>query len=215
MKHALSTSTVTALAAIALSLLFATLTGCANDQIARKSANFGVGVIGEMEVSLTEFRQAEAESAKARQVSLKSQHALAKSAMNMLAQSSRSRELAGDSQAQATTQKLLLLADTMKDDLAALEEFDRLNSELNTALVSPLPSTKAATAEAQETLAALGAAVPAKDQYTDVRSYISAVRETVKVNRQKLKEARAATPPDVDSDASSSAVTTTATTTTR
>lgn len=209
MKNALTTSTVTTLTAIALSLSFASLTGCATNQTARKSANFGVGVIGEMEASLTEFRQAEAESTKARQVSLKSQHTLAKSAMNMLEQSSRSRELAGDSQAQATTQKLLRLADTMKEDLAALEESERLNSELNSALVSPLPSTKEATAEAQKTLAELGAAVPAKDQYTDVRSYISAVRETVKVNRQKLKEARAATPPDADNDASAITTTTT------
>ena len=57
------------------------LTGCSTTPVARDSANFGVGVIGEMEVALTDFRTSETESYNARQASLRDQHSLAKKAL--------------------------------------------------------------------------------------------------------------------------------------
>ncbi|MRW89550.1 hypothetical protein GJ699_06095 [Duganella sp. FT80W] len=166
------------------------LTGCSTPHIAQQSANFGVGVIGEMEAALSDFRTSELESYKARQDSLKEQHKLAKSALASLANSSRMRESAGDYQAQSITQKLLANANAVATDEAALTAADNLQDQTVTALVTTLPSTKKATEDAQKSLAALGAGLSGKEHYSDIHLFVTTLKETVKTNKEKIAEAK-------------------------
>lgn len=172
------------------------LAGCTTTPVARESANFGVGVIGEMEVALADFRNSETEAYKARQASLRDQHRLARKAMASMANSSRMRESAGDSQAQMVTRKLVDNSDAMAADQATLIEGDKLGDETIAALVTPLPNTRHATEEAQKAMALLGANLSAKAQYDTARSFIIVVKDTVSSNKAKIADAKKAAETD-------------------
>lgn len=168
------------------------LAGCTTTPVARESANFGVGVIGEMEVALADFQNSETEAYKARQASLRDQHRLARKAIASVANSSRMRESAGDSHAQLVTRKLIDNSDAMAADQAVLIAGDKLGDETLAALVTPLPSTRHATGESQKALALLGANLSAKAQYDTARSFIVVVKDTVSGNKAKIADAKKA-----------------------
>ena len=175
---------------IPLAITCIALSGCASPPVARESATFGVGAIGQMESALGDFRSSEAESYKARQASLTDQHRLAKKALASLANSSRMRESAGDYQSQAITQKLIGNAEAMGGDEAALISANKLDDATIAALATPLPSTRKATEAAQKSLAALGADLTAQAKYDNLKLFTSAIKTTVDSNKKKIEEAK-------------------------
>ena len=172
--------------------IMAALAGCSQVPIARESATFGVGVIGEMESALSDFRAMETASYQARQISLRDQHTLAREAMAALKATTLSRESAGDAQAQLTTQRLLANADARAASEATLAEQASTQNKTLDALFTPLPSTQKATREAQKSLALLAADLSVQDQFSSIRTYARTVKTAVDENKKKIAAAKKA-----------------------
>jgi hypothetical protein len=168
-----------------------TLAGCSTPKPVMDEANFGVGLLAQLELSLTEFRRVEVNSLHARQASLlEQQHALR--VIDREKQSDmRARIAAGDKWSGALIEQLVANTDAIPAEqtwyavAAAKSETDI------SALLVPIPSTRSSTSAAQQSLSEMGQELSWSVRRAELQALASAVKKNVDENKVKIADASA------------------------
>jgi hypothetical protein len=168
------------------------LAGCSTPGAALDQARHGTGLISDLELSLTEFRRIEQNAEQARRDSLADQLRAIDEVKRSANQDMRARRSAGDTATLDTMGRLLGDADAMASDDVAAREARTANGAALAALMSPLPSTTAATTAAQKKLAVMGVELSREKRLDEFLSFASAIKASVKENEQKIADAEAA-----------------------
>jgi len=168
------------------------LCACSTPQVALDQANHGVGLISELELSLSEFRRVEQNAEDARRESLREQMEALEVAKKSTNRDARARKSAGDADTSALIERLIADADGMAADDAMAKATQRANDAALAALLAPLPSTSAAMATAQKKLAEMGTELPWEKRYSELLAFAKAIKEAVDANKKKIADAEAA-----------------------
>jgi len=168
------------------------LCACSTPQVALDQANHGVGLIAELELSLSEFRRVEQNAEDARRESLREQMEALEVAKKSTNRDARARKSAGDADTSALIERLIADADGMAADDAMAKATQRANDAALAALLSPLPSTSAAMATAQKKLAEMGTELSWEKRYSELLAFAKAIKEAVDANKKKIADAEAA-----------------------
>lgn len=183
-----TTAIFVAMAAVA-SLL---LSGCATPQAALDQARHGVSLIGQLELSLAEFRRVEQNAEEARRQSLAEQVQALEEVKSPAARDARARVSAGDTATVALLGRLIGDADGLAADTAAAQAARQTNETVLATLITPLPSTLASTTAAQKKLAEMGSELPNSTRAKEFLDWAKTIRATVDANKKKIDDAEAA-----------------------
>lgn len=178
--------------ALFLAPLLASIGACSTPPVVREQAKHGASLIGQFEASMAEFRRIERNAEEARQRSLEEQLAAIEEVKSSSNRDARARKSAGDRSTGDMVERLTGDADAMGDDAAALAAATKANQATLAALITPLPSTRAATAAAQKRLAEMGGELSASQRRAEFLSFARAIKDSIDANKKKIADAEAA-----------------------
>lgn len=167
------------------------LSGCATSQPAREQAQLGVSMIAELEDSLKAYRDEEARSEKQLTVTLAKQRANLNWAEGQLKQKQLLTNAAGDTDGKLIYERFSTLLKESEALRKAATGADVYSAE-TTKLLKPIPSTVTTTTATQSALVKLAAGVAVKDQFTEGKALINAVKGSLKDAKKVIDDAKAA-----------------------
>lgn len=177
-----------------LILLTAVLTGCSTPQAALNQANNGTALMSNLESELQEFRRVQSLVASHRVENIREQYKLLAKIESNTAFNDRVRDLSGKGDYSRVFSSLRTLADSRgKDEEALQAKFNEIDASLGK-LLSPLPETSGKLKDAQSKLSAMGEELSMEDRLKTLSSFSKSVYQTVKDNKEKIKEATNSVP---------------------
>ena len=165
------------------------LGGCSTPKPAMEQANHGVGLIAQLESSLTEFRRVEANSLNARGESLLAQRKAIAFVDREKQRDLQARGAAGDTLSSTLIDKLAANTEGLALAQAEYSDTNARNEAAVAALLAPLPNTRSGTSAVQAKLSALGEELSWDIRRSELQAFIKAVKDSVEDGRKKIEEA--------------------------
>jgi len=181
--------TMTTAAAV---LVAALLGGCKTPQVALDQANHGVSMIAGLEQALGELRRVETHALKARTESIRLKRDAVARIDRAAKFDARTRVEVGDTASGAALERLLASTDAVAaEDSAYLAAIARNEADI-AALLTPLPTTRAATSVAQDALADLGKQLDGTVRRDELLDFARGVVVSVNEAKGRIAAAQAA-----------------------
>jgi hypothetical protein len=172
-------------------LMFSSLVlcGCSTPKPAMEQANHGVGLIAQLESSLTEFRRVERNSMKARADSLLAQRKAIAFVDREKQRDLQARLAAGDKLSVTLIDNLVANTEGLALSQAEYANTNASNEAAVAALMAPIPDTRSGTSAAQARLAEMGEELGWDIRRSELQAFIKAVKDSVEEGRKKIEEA--------------------------
>ena len=165
------------------------LCGCSTPKPAMEQANHGVGLIAQLESSLTEFRRVEKNSLDARAESLLAQRKAIAFIDREKQRDLQARVAAGDKLSATLIDNLVANTEGLALSQAEYTDSNARNEAEVAALLAPIPNTRSATATAQARLAEMGEELGWDIRRSELQAFIKAVKDSVEDGKKKIEEA--------------------------
>ncbi|SFF56728.1 hypothetical protein SAMN05518865_101585 [Duganella sp. CF458] len=165
------------------------LCGCSTPKPVMEQANHGVGLIAQLESSLTEFRRVERNSMKARADSLLAQRKAIAFVDREKQRDLQARVAAGDKLSVTLIDNLVANAEGLALSQAEYSDTNARNEAAVAALLAPVPDTRSGTAAAQARLAEMGEELGWDIRRSELQAFIKAVKDSVEEGKKKIEEA--------------------------
>jgi len=165
------------------------LCGCSTPKPAMEQANHGVGLIAQLESSLTEFRRVERNSMKARAESLLAQRKAIAFVDREKQRDLQARLAAGDKLSVTLIDNLVANTEGLALSQAEYASTNASNEAAVAALVAPIPDTRSGTSAAQARLAEMGEELGWDIRRSELQAFIKAVKDSVEEGKKKIEEA--------------------------
>ncbi|KQV47544.1 MULTISPECIES: hypothetical protein [unclassified Duganella] len=172
-------------------LMFAALAlcGCSTPKPAMEQANHGVGLIAQLESSLTEFRRVEGNSMKARADSLLAQRKAIAFVDREKQRDLQARVAAGDKLSATLIDNLVANTEGLALSQAEYSDTNARNEAAVAALLAPITDTRSGTSTAQARLAEMGEELGWDIRRSELQAFIKAVKDSVEEGKKKIEEA--------------------------
>ncbi|WP_431479500.1 hypothetical protein [Massilia eburnea] len=174
---------------IVLMLAALALSGCSTPKPAMEQANHGVGMIAQLESSLTEFRRVERNSMKARADSLLAQRKAIAFVDREKQRDLQARVAAGDKLSVTLIDNLVANTEGLALSQAEYSDSNARNEAAVAALLAPIPDTRSGTSTAQARLAEMGEELGWDIRRSELQAFIKAVKDSVEDGKKKIEEA--------------------------
>ncbi|MGW8394706.1 hypothetical protein [Pseudoduganella sp. HUAS MS19] len=165
------------------------LGGCSTPKPAMEQAHHGVGLVAQLESSLTEFRRVERNSLNARAESLLAQRKAIAFIDREKQRDLQARVAAGDKLSSTLIDKLVANTEGLALSQAEYSDTNARNEAAVAALLAPIPDTRAATSAVQAKLAAMGEELGWDIRRSELKAFIKAVKDSVEEGKKKIEEA--------------------------
>jgi hypothetical protein len=165
------------------------LCGCSTPKPAMEQANHGVGLIAQLESSLTEFRRVERNSMKARADALLAQRKAIAFVDREKQRDLQARLAAGDKLSVTLIDNLVANTEGLALSQAEYANTNASNEAAVAALMAPIPDTRSGTSAAQARLAEMGEELGWDIRRSELQAFVKAVKDSVEEGRKKIEEA--------------------------
>jgi len=174
---------------IVLMLSALVLCGCSTPKPAMEQANHGVGLLAQLESSLTEFRRVERNSMQARADSLLAQRKAIAFVDREKQRDLQARLAAGDKLSVTLIDNLVANTEGLALSQAEYASTNATNEAAVAALLAPIPDTRSGTSAAQARLAEMGEELGWNIRRSELQAFIKAVKDRVEEGKKKIEEA--------------------------
>jgi len=165
------------------------LCGCSTPKPAMEQANHGVGLIAQLESSLTEFRRVETNSMKARADSVLAQRKAIAFVDREKQRDLQARVAAGDKLSVTLIDNLVANTEGLALNQAEYASANATNEAAVAALLAPIPDTRSGTSAAQARLAEMGEELGWDIRRSELQAFIKAVKDSVEEGKKKIEDA--------------------------
>lgn len=170
------------------------LAGCGTPKSVLNQANHGIALTSQMELELKEFRRKEANSEKFMVNSVAVQQVFVAGQVTNFKEMDLARQAVGDAATQRIIDNLNAYLRGLAESDAAAADAAKTSSRTLAALLAPLPSTAAATADTQAKFAELGKELPWSVRKTEFETLADTIRTNIKDNKKKIADAKEKVP---------------------